>query len=118
MLVVQRPIKNNANKTSMLMASHDKLWLHIIFTFFFCCCILVLLIFRHKIIHVALSFCEFHFVHALTCIPMEEGFPAEHSREVLRYALKHFLNCGAVSSKSHSHLEAFWWDITNRRFDV
>merc|ERR1712137_5156 len=70
------------------LAGNDTSWLHIIFTLFFIelaflfrCCILVLLVFGNEVVHVALSLCEFHFIHAFTSIPMEESLAAEHSRE-------------------------------------
>merc|ERR1712139_184042 len=46
-------------------------------------CVLVLLILRHKIIHVALCFRKFHFIHTLAGIPMKEGLAAKHGSEVL-----------------------------------
>jgi hypothetical protein len=51
--------------------------------FLFCGGILVLLILRDEVIHVALGLGELHLVHAFTCVPEEEGLPAEHDRELL-----------------------------------
>merc|ERR1719273_3044639 len=67
------------------------------FAFLFGCCILVLLVLRHQVIHVALSFCEFHLVHPFTCVPMQESFSAEHCCEVFSDTLEHFLNCCGVT---------------------
>merc|ERR1712171_11787 len=61
--------------------------------------VLVLLVLRDKIVHVGLSLSEFHFVHTLTGVPVEEGLPAEHSRELLGHTLEHLLNSGGVTKK-------------------
>ena len=50
-----------------------------------------LLVFRNEIVHVALGFSEFHLVHALTSVPMEESLPSEHSSELLTDPLEEFL---------------------------
>ena len=43
---------------------------------------------------------------AFTSVPVQEGFAAEHGREVLRHALEHLLDGRGVSSEGHRHLEA------------
>merc|ERR1712187_410698 len=60
--------------------------LHVILTFFlvklsllFSSRILILLVLRHKIIHVALSFCKLHLIHTFPRVPMQERLPAKHS---------------------------------------
>merc|ERR1711915_655776 len=54
--------------------------------------LLVLLVLRDEVIHVGLGFSEFHLVHALTSVPMEESFSPIHSRELLRYSLEDLLD--------------------------
>ena len=49
---------------------------------------------------------------------MEESLTPEHSRELLGDTLEQFLNGGAVTDESGSHLEATWWDVTNSGLDV
>merc|ERR1712087_760889 len=83
-----------------------------------CCRILVLLVLGDKVIHVAFSLRKLHLVHALACVPMEEGLAAEHGREVLRHALEHLLDCCGIASKGHSHLQALGRDIADRGLDV
>ena len=51
--------------------------------FLFCGGILVLLVLGDEVIHVALSLSELHLIHALTCVPVEEGLLAENGRELL-----------------------------------
>merc|ERR1719329_422136 len=104
---------------------HTHLWLHVILTLLFvelsllfCGCILVLLILTDQIIHVALGFCEFHFVHALSCVPVKEGFATEHRGEVLGNSLEHFLDGSGVSSKRDRHLQALGRNIAHRCLDV
>merc|ERR1719356_525730 len=87
-------------------------------TLFLCGGILVLLILRHKIVHVGLRFRKFHFVHALSSIPMQKCFAPEHGREVFGYTFEHFLNCGRISSESDSHLQTFRGNVADARFDV
>merc|ERR1712093_738254 len=54
--------------------------------------VLVLLVLRHQIVHVALRLREFHLVHALARVPVQEGLAAEHARELLGDTLEHFLD--------------------------
>merc|ERR1740121_2125606 len=61
-------------------------WFHVVFAlllielaFFFCTCVLVLLVLGYEIIHVGFRLREFHFVHALTGIPMKKCFASEHT---------------------------------------
>merc|ERR1719375_1966597 len=70
-------------KAETCNASAHSLAIHVIFTFFFSGGILVLLVFADQVIHVAFSLGEFHFVHALSCIPMQECLAAEHGCEIL-----------------------------------
>mmetsp|Transcript_151135 Transcript_151135/g.278615 ORF Transcript_151135/g.278615 Transcript_151135/m.278615 type:complete len:209 (+) Transcript_151135:253-879(+) len=49
---------------------------------------------------------------------MQECFAAEHRCEVLCHTLEHLLNGGGIPCKCHSHLETFWWDVTDTCLDV
>merc|ERR1712187_550448 len=51
--------------------------------------VLVLLVLGDEVVHVRLCFREFHLVHALSCVPMEEGLAAKHCRKSLRNTLEH-----------------------------
>ena len=90
----------------------------IVFSFFFGGSILILLIFGDKIVHVGFSFSELHLIHTFTSIPMEESLSSEHSSELFSYSFKHFLDSSRVTNESYRHLETFWWNITNRRFNI
>merc|ERR1712224_532819 len=80
--------------------------------------ILILLVLRHKIIHVGFGLGEFHLVHALTSVPVQESLAAEHSSEVLRDALEHLLNGSAVARKGDGHLESLWRNVADAGLDV
>merc|ERR1712100_434211 len=80
--------------------------------------VLVLLVLRDKIVHVGLSLGELHLVHALTSVPVKEGLPAEHGRELLRDALEHLLDSGGVTDEGGGHLEALGGDVTDGTLDV
>merc|ERR1711865_793403 len=74
-------------------------WLHIIFTFFLIkltfllsCSVLILLVLGDEVVHVTLGFRELHFVHTLSCVPMQESLATKHCGEVLCDPLEHFLN--------------------------
>ncbi len=54
--------------------------------------VLVLLIFGDEVIHVGLSLGEFHLVHTLTGVPVEEGLSSEHGGELLTDSLEHLLD--------------------------
>jgi len=49
---------------------------------------------------------------------MQESLSSKHSSELFGDSLKHFLNGSRISDESNGHFQTFWWDITNRRFDV
>jgi len=72
-----------------------------------------LLIFRDQIVHVGFSFGEFHLVHALSGVPMEEGLSSEHCGELFSDSLEHFLDGGGVTDEGDGHLETLGGDITN-----
>ena len=88
------------------------------FTLIFSSSLLVLLIFTDQIVHVGFSFCEFHFIHTLTGVPMQESFAPEHSSELLADSLEKLLDGSGVSNESSSHLETSGRDVTNCGFDI
>ena len=49
--------------------------------------------------HVALSLGEFHLVHALAGVPMQEGLATEHSGELVADTLEELLDGGAVADE-------------------
>ena len=75
--------------------------------------VLILLIFGDEIVHVGFSFSEFHLVHSLTGVPMQEGLSSEHGGELLSDPLEHFLDGGGVSNEGDSHLESLGRDVAN-----
>merc|ERR1719235_961715 len=87
-------------------------------TLLLCRCILVLLVLRDKIVHVRLCFCEFHLIHALARVPMQECLAAEHGSEVFSHTLEHLLDCCGVAQERDCHLQSFWWDVANANLDV
>ncbi|OAY73788.1 hypothetical protein ACMD2_07758 [Ananas comosus] len=82
------------SKISIFPLSHflDRFFLVLVLAFLIGSGILVLLVLRDEIIHVALCLSELHLVHALTCVPVQEGLPPEHGRELLAHPPKHLLN--------------------------
>ena len=80
--------------------------------------VLVLLILRDEVVHVGLGFSEFHLVHALTGVPVEESLSAEHSSELLANTLEHLLDGGGVTEEGNGHLETLGGDIADAGLDV
>jgi len=80
--------------------------------------ILVLLVLGDEVIHVGLGFGEFHLVHALTGVPVEEGLAAEHGGELFTNTLEHLLDGSGVTEEGNGHLETLGGDITNGGLDV
>ena len=80
--------------------------------------ILVLLIFSNQILHIGLGLCEFHLVHTLLCIPMQESFPLEHGSELVTDTLEQLLNRSRVTQERNSHLQATRRDVTLRSENV
>merc|ERR1712063_69295 len=80
--------------------------------------ILVLLVLRDKIVHVGLSLSEFHLIHTLSGVPVQESLTSEHSSELLGHTLEHFLDSSGVSDEGGGHLQSLGGDITNGRLDV
>ncbi|RLW00441.1 hypothetical protein DV515_00008921, partial [Chloebia gouldiae] len=77
------------------------------------CGILVLLVLRDQVIHVALSLCELHLIHALARVPVQEGLSAEHRSELLRNAFEQLLDGRAVANEGGRHFEAARWNVTD-----
>ena len=80
--------------------------------------ILILLVFGNEIVHVGLSLSEFHLVHTLTSVPMEESLSSEHSSELLTNSLEHLLDGSRVTEEGDGHLETLGRDITDGGLDV
>merc|ERR1711939_600689 len=113
------------HKAETCNASAHSLSLHVIFTlflikftFFFCGRILVLLVFADQVIHIAFSLGEFHFVHALSCIPMQECLAAEHGCEILSDTLEHLLDCCGIPQEGHCHLQTLRRNIADSGLDI
>ena len=80
--------------------------------------ILVLLVLRDEIVHVGLGLSEFHLVHALTGVPVQESLATEHGGELLADALEQLLDGSAVADEGAGHLQATWWDVADGSLDV
>jgi len=80
--------------------------------------VLVLLVLGDQIVHVALSFGEFHLVHAFSGVPVEEGLAAEHAGELLSNALEHLLDASVVTDEGHGHLQTLGRDVTDGGLNV
>merc|ERR1719412_916923 len=96
-----------------LFLSHLFLFFLVEFTFVLSSGFLVLLVFRHQIVHVGFSFSEFHLVHTLASVPMQESFTSEHSSKLFRNTLEKFLDCGGVSDKGGGHFQTTGRNVTN-----
>lgn len=59
-----------------------------------------------------------HLIHALACVPVEEGLPGEHGSELLQDAPEELLDGHAVANEGDCHLEAMRWDVTDSCLDV
>lgn len=68
--------------------------------------VLVLLVFSNQILHVRLGLCEFHLIHTLLRVPMQEGLPLEHSSELVTDTLEELLDGSRVTQEGNSHLQA------------
>ena len=103
---------------SHILMLHSFHFLIFIFPFLICSGVLVLLVLRHKIIHIALCFCEFHLIHSFTGIPMQKSFPSEHGSKLLTHSPKHFLDGGRISNEGGSHRKPPGWNVTNAWFHI
>ncbi len=80
--------------------------------------VLVLLIFGYQIVHVGLGFSEFHLVHTLSSVPMEEGLSSKHSSELLADSLEELLDGSGVTQESNAHLQSLGRNIADGGLDV
>ncbi len=80
--------------------------------------VLILLVLGNEIVHVGLSLSELHLIHALASAPVQEGLAAEHAGELLRHALEHLLDGGAVADEVDGHLATLGGDIANGGLDI
>ena len=101
---------------SIIRLLHSFFLVHL--SFFFGSGVLVLLVFWDEVVHVRLSFSEFHFVHTLSSVPVEESLSSEHGCELFDDSLEHFLDGSRVSDEGWAHLESLWWNIADWRFNV
>ena len=72
----------------------------------------------HQVVHVGLGLRELHLVHALPCVPVEEGLSPEHGGELLGDSLEELLDGCGVTDEGRRHLETAWRDVTHRSLDV
>ena len=87
---------------------------------------------------------KLHLIHALACVPVEEGLAPEHGGELLRDSLEQLLrrdtfihrthtqgpiiitlnkagedlDCCRIANESRGHLETSWRDVTHGSLDV
>jgi len=80
--------------------------------------VLVLLVFRHQVVHVGFGFSEFHLVHTLTSVPVQESLSSEHSGKLFGDSFEQLLDGGGVTNEGGAHLQSSWWDVANSGFDV
>jgi len=67
------------------------------------------------------NFCylsEFHLVHALSCVPVQESLAPEHGSKLFTDSFKQLLNGSAVAYKGGGHLEPARRNVTNSSLDV
>merc|ERR1719312_1099932 len=74
---------------------------------------LVLLVFADKVVHVRLGFSEFHLIHTLSSVPMQESFPSKHGSELFGDPLEQLLDGSGVADKRGSHLQPPRWNVTD-----
>ncbi|KAL6289169.1 hypothetical protein ACE6H2_006679 [Prunus campanulata] len=64
---------------------------------------MVFLILREEIIHVALFFSEFHFIHSFPNVLVQDGLPPEHGSKLFAHTSKHFLDGGRITDECGCH---------------
>jgi hypothetical protein len=64
------------------------------------------------------KYTDFHLVHTLLCVPMQEGFTFEHGSELVADTLEQLLNGSRVTQESNSHLQSARRDVTLSSQDV
>ena len=80
--------------------------------------VLVLLVLGDEIVEVGLGLGEFHLVHALAGVPVEEGLAAEHDGELLGDALPGLLDGGGVADEDRGQLHALGGDVADGGLEV
>merc|ERR1719353_2865531 len=98
------PSSSSNSVTAVSNRLFGRLRLHVVLTFllveltlFLSRRVLVLLVLGHQVVHVALRFREFHFIHALARVPVQERLAAEHSSKLFGNPFEHLLNSGRVA---------------------
>ena len=61
---------------------------------------------------------EFHLVHPLSCVPMQESLAPKHGSELFTNSFKQFLNGSAVANERGGHLEPARRNVANSGLDV
>ena len=79
---------------------------------------MVLLVFGDEIVQVRFSLGEFHLVHTLTGVPVEEGLSAENDSELFGDTLPCFLDGSGVTNEDTRHIKSLGWDVTDGCLDV
>ena len=79
---------------------------------------LVLLVLRYQIVHIGLCFCELHFVHSFSSVPMKKGFSSEHGCKLLSDSLEHLLDGSGVADESSGHFKSIGRNVANGGFYV
>lgn len=79
---------------------------------------MVLLVLGDKIVHVGFCFREFHLVHALTSVPVQESFAPEHGGELLGNSLEEFLDGSGITNESGRHFQTSRRNVANGSLDV
>ena len=46
---------------------------------------------------------KLHLIHALACVPVEEGFPPVHGGELVQHSLERLLDRSGVRNKGSRH---------------
>lgn len=79
---------------------------------------LVLLVLGDEIDEVALGLCELHLIHALARVPVQEGLPPEHERELVVGALEEILDARRVGNEGGRHAHPRRRHVTQGRRDA
>merc|ERR1712039_1154770 len=80
--------------------------------------ILFILILSDQITNILIRFLEFHLVHTLTLIPMQESLSLVHFGKLCANALEDTLNGRGVGNKGARNLRSLWRYGNHRRLDI
>merc|ERR1712151_1250717 len=80
--------------------------------------ILFILIFSDQVTNILVRFLEFHLVHTLTLIPMQESLSLVHFGKLCANALEDTLNGRGVGNKGARNLRSLWGYGNHRRLDI